>query len=45
MEQLSDSVLLEAYNKAKQIQLEEDFLAILEKELVRRDIHINKSTM
>ncbi len=42
IEQLSDSVLLEAYKKAKQNQLEEDFLAILEQELMRRDIHMNE---
>ncbi|MFB4211703.1 sporulation histidine kinase inhibitor Sda [Shouchella sp. 1P09AA] len=43
IEQLSDSILIEAYEKAKENRLEKDFLAILKEELVRRNIHTNES--
>ncbi|GAF13837.1 hypothetical protein JCM19046_4594 [Bacillus sp. JCM 19046] len=36
---LSNSVLLEAYVKARQHKLEEDFIFILESELHHRDLH------
>ncbi|WP_082407113.1 sporulation histidine kinase inhibitor Sda [Bacillus sp. JCM 19041] len=38
LNQLSNSVLLEAYKKACQNNLEKDFISILEKELLKRKI-------
>lgn len=34
----SDNVLLESYNKAKKMDLEADFLSILETEIKRRNL-------
>lgn len=40
MEHLSDSLLLEAYDKAKQLKLNDDFITIIEKEIANRDLII-----
>ncbi|MFT8318316.1 MAG: sporulation histidine kinase inhibitor Sda [Sporolactobacillus sp.] len=38
MENLSDDLLIESYHKAKQYQLSEDFIDLIEKELERRKL-------
>lgn len=40
MECLSDSLLLEAYKKAKELQLNKDFIHLIEQEIERRAIKI-----
>jgi len=40
MECLSDSLLLEAYKKAKELQLNKDFIQLIEQEIERRAIKI-----
>lgn len=36
---LSDTLLLEAYNKAVELQLNEDFISLIKEELVKRALH------
>ncbi|SFD67831.1 developmental checkpoint coupling sporulation initiation to replication initiation [Lentibacillus persicus] len=38
MDRLSDKTLLEAYNKAKKLQLDEKFIELIKKELEKRAI-------
>ncbi|SFE28233.1 sporulation histidine kinase inhibitor Sda [Alteribacillus iranensis] len=38
MEQLSDDLLVEAYEKAIQLELEDDFVTLIEKELRKRSL-------
>ncbi len=38
MDQLSDELLMEAYEKAKRLKLSDDFVALIEKELKKRAI-------
>lgn len=40
MECLSDSLLLEAYRKAKELQLNDDFIQLIEQEIERRAIKV-----
>lgn len=40
MECLSDSLLLEAYQKAKELQLNDDFIQLIEQEIERRAIKV-----
>ncbi|HLQ70926.1 MAG TPA: sporulation histidine kinase inhibitor Sda [Bacillota bacterium] len=40
MEHISDELLMEAYHKAKRLNLSPDFLSIIEEELQRRDLSI-----
>lgn len=42
MEQLSDDLLIEAYEKALQLKLGEDFVALIEEELRKRSLLIKK---
>lgn len=39
MDFLSDTLLLEAYNKAVELQLNEDFISLIKEELVKRALH------
>lgn len=41
---ITDRVLMEAYKKALELDLEEDFIDILHKELVQRNISIPSSS-
>lgn len=41
---ITDRVLMEAYEKALELELEEDFIDILHTELVRRNIAIPSSS-
>lgn len=40
MRRLTDEMLIEVYVKAKQLRLEETFIAIVEKEIVRRGLNV-----
>lgn len=40
MEQLSNELLIEAYEKARRLNLSEDFVSLIEKELERRAISV-----
>lgn len=42
MKNLSNDLLIEAYKKASELKLNEDFQLILRRELLRRKISINK---
>jgi len=42
MEFLSDTLLLNAYRKAIQLQLHEEFICLIEKEIERREIKVYK---
>lgn len=39
MDCLSDTLLIEAYEKAKELNLNEDFIELIKNELVKRSIH------
>lgn len=41
MKSLSDELLIEAYEKAVELQLDEEFQFLLKKELLRRKIDVN----
>lgn len=41
MEHLSDALLIEAYDKAKQLNLNDDFIHIIEEEISRRNLIIS----
>jgi len=41
LQHLTDEVLIEAYNKAKELQLDPTFIQILCKELHRRHLFVN----
>ena len=41
MRKLSDELLVEAYYKAKELNLSPDFISLIEKELHRRSLTIN----
>ncbi|SDH46585.1 developmental checkpoint coupling sporulation initiation to replication initiation [Alteribacillus persepolensis] len=38
MKQLSDDLLIEAYEKALDLQLNDDFILLIEKEMTRRSL-------
>ncbi len=42
MDNISDELLVEAYNKAKELCLNKDFIKLLEMELMKRSIPIPK---
>lgn len=42
MERLSDALLLEAYDKAKQLKLHNDFIHLIENEINRRNLNDKK---
>jgi len=42
MDHISDELLIEAYHKAKRLNLSPDFLSIIEEELHRRNLSSNK---
>ncbi|WP_407644087.1 sporulation histidine kinase inhibitor Sda [Filobacillus milosensis] len=39
MEQLSNQLLVESYNKAQELELNHDFIKMIEEELVRRGLY------
>lgn len=41
MEYLSDKLLIDSYKKALDLDLNQDFIRVLEKELVRRQLHFS----
>jgi len=44
MEYLSDELLIESYDKANELDLSPDFLALIESEIHRRNLNCNTST-
>ncbi|MFA1821007.1 sporulation histidine kinase inhibitor Sda [Virgibacillus oceani] len=40
MERLSDELLIETYNKAKELKLHNEFIILLRNELIRRSLFI-----
>lgn len=40
MQQLSDKLLIESYYKANELELSPDFVALIEEEILRRDLNI-----
>ncbi|RPF55558.1 sporulation histidine kinase inhibitor Sda [Aquisalibacillus elongatus] len=46
MEQLSDELLVESYSKAQQLELNHDFIKLIEEELIRRGLynHLKESS-
>ncbi|MBP1969457.1 developmental checkpoint coupling sporulation initiation to replication initiation [Virgibacillus natechei] len=41
MEYLSDKLLIDSYKKALDLDLNQDFIRVLERELVRRKLHFS----
>ncbi|MDR7072831.1 sporulation histidine kinase inhibitor Sda [Fictibacillus barbaricus] len=39
MEKLSDDLLIESYLKARELQLSQDFILLIKKEIDRRSLH------
>ncbi|WP_277673370.1 sporulation histidine kinase inhibitor Sda [Piscibacillus halophilus] len=39
MEQLSDQLLVESYKKARKLELNHDFIKLIEEELIRRGLN------
>lgn len=44
MKALSDDLLIESYLRAKKLKLKQEFIYIIEKEMRKRDLIINKNS-